>query len=271
MSIHKQVHAMLLFREGSVGSVNLQKTDQEWGWLIMSNGAPEPGPEPRSVPPRMPANPPRIGTARDYSTPANAPPVRPAVQVASTDETLGPPLDNYAEFIGRLDAAAGKLTPRRDALNMALGAAELLFRQNQAGSELWGQRLTRIGQLLDRHPTNQQTRTYSALRELHDVAVKMEQMFSSRAQRVQQVCSVIGARRDQISASLFELDKSKVKLKSSKMLMQERENLRKVAADLSVPVEGTSHGFPDPGLRESLREAREAIILAEALLEVKGN
>jgi hypothetical protein len=55
------------------------------------------------------------------------------------------------------------------------------------------------------------------------------------------------------------------------MLALERENLRKVAADLSVPAEGISFRFPDPGLRESLREAREAIILAEALLEVKGN
>ena len=55
------------------------------------------------------------------------------------------------------------------------------------------------------------------------------------------------------------------------MLALERENLRKVADDLSVSPEGIGLGFPDPGLRESLREAREAIILAEALLEVKGN
>lgn len=34
---------------------------------------------------------------------------------------------------------------------------------------------------------------------------------------------------------------------------------------------GDNVGAPDPGLSDSLREAREAIILAEALLEVKGN
>jgi hypothetical protein len=55
------------------------------------------------------------------------------------------------------------------------------------------------------------------------------------------------------------------------MLALERENLRKVADDLSLSPEGTGLGFPDPDLRESLREAREAVILAEALLEVKGN
>lgn len=236
----------------------------------MSNGARDDSPEPRAVPPRKPAKPPRIGTEKEQPTSANEPSAGPAMQVASRDESSAPPLDNYAEFIGRLDAAAGKLTPRRDALNTSLAAAELLFNHNRAGFELWGQRLSRISRLLDRHSGSQQVRAYATLSELHDVAVKMERMFSSRTQRVQHVCGVIRARRDQINASLFDLEKSKVKLASSKMLAQERENLSKIAADLSVPAEDISHGFPDPGLRESLREAREAIILAEALLEVKG-
>lgn len=238
----------------------------------MSNGAPDESPEPRAVPPRKPAKPPRIGTAKERPTSANVPSASPAGRAASNGETSAPPLDNYAEFIGRLDAAAGKLTPRRDALAKALGAAELLFTQNHAGLELWGQRLSRIRQLMDRSTGNRQARGYSTLRELHDVAVKMEQMFTSRTERVQQVCNVIRARRDQINMSLFELGKSKVKLTSSKMLALERENLSRVAADLSVTAEeAVSHVVPDPGLRESLREAREAIILAEALLEVKGN
>jgi len=237
----------------------------------MSDGAPDSGPEPRAVPPRKPPNPPRIGTAKRRSTAAEGPPALPAMRVVSRDERLAPPVDNYTEFIGRLDAAAGKLTPRRDALAKALGAAELLFNQNHAGLELWGQRLSLINQLLARHTATQHARRYSTLKELHDVAFKMEQMFTSRTQRVQGVCGAIRARRDQINRSLFELEKSRVKLTSSRLLAMERENLRKVADDLSVPAEGMSLNFPDPGLRESLREAREAIILAEALLEVKGN
>ncbi|MBT2551251.1 hypothetical protein [Arthrobacter sp. ISL-65] len=235
----------------------------------MSDGAPDSGQEPRAVPPQRPANPPRIGTARESSTAANGPPARPTMAVASWEE--GPALDNYGEFIARLDAAAGKLTPRRDALATALGAAELLVAQNQTGLELWGQRLSLISQLLARHGGTHEARRYSTLRELHDVAAKMERMFRSRTQRVQGVCRAIRARRDQIDSSLFELEKSRVKLTSSRMLALERDNLRKAADDLAVSPEGTSLGFPDPGLRESLREAREAIILAEALLEVKGN
>ncbi|MDQ0617418.1 hypothetical protein [Arthrobacter globiformis] len=235
----------------------------------MSDGAPDSGSEPRAVPPRKPPTPPRIGTPKESSTASNGPPARPTMAVASWEEA--PALDNYGEFIARLDAAAGKLTPRRDALATALSAAELLVTQNQTGLELWRQRLSLISQLLARHSGTHEARRYSTLRELHDVAAKMERMFTSRTQRVQGVCRAIRARRDQIDTSLFELEKSRVKLTSSRMLALERDNLRKVADDLAVSPEGTSLGFPDPGLRESLREAREAIILAEALLEVKGN
>ena len=180
-------------------------------------------------------------------------------------------LDNYGEFIGRLETAAGKLTPRRDTLSAALDAAGLLLNQNNEGVELWGQRRTRIRQLLNLHAAKKHAGTYRNLNELHEVALKMEQMFSSRAERVRQVCSGIRARRDQINAALIELDKSKLKLVASRRIAQEREHLSKIAADLSVSPDNLSFGVPDPGLRDSLREAREAIILAEALLEVKGN
>jgi hypothetical protein len=99
----------------------------------------------------------------------------------------------------------------------------------------------------------------------------MERLFSNRTQRVQDVCTEIRARREQINISLFELEKSKVKLSSSRMFAQEREKLTKLAADLSMGAESIRPGFPDTGLQTTLREAREAIILAEALLEVKGN
>jgi hypothetical protein len=217
----------------------------------------------------MPANPPGIGAAKDRPAPATEPLASPSVQVAGRDEAAM--LDNYGEFIGRLETAAGKLTPRRDTLSAALDAAGLLLNQNNAGVELWSQRRTRIRQLLNLQAAKQQARTYRSLSDLHEVALKMEQMFSNRAQRVRQVCSGIRARRDQINAALVELDKSKVKLAASRRIAQERENLSKIAADLSVSADNLSFGVPDPGLRDSLREAREAIVLAEALLEVKGN
>lgn len=237
----------------------------------MGDGAPGSGSEPRAVPPRKPPNPPRIGTPSESSTAANRPPAPLAMRVDGSQDSTAPLLDNYADFIARLDAAAGKLTPRRDALSTALGAAELLFSQNQTGLELWGQRLSLISQLLAKHTATNEARRYSTLLELHDIAAKMERMFTSRTQRVQAVCHSIRARRDQINTALFELEKSRVKLASSRMLAQDRENLRRAADDLSPDPGSNDLGFPDPGVRESLREAREAITMAEALLEVKGN
>src|SRR3954451_23220398 len=116
----------------------------------MSDSAPDSGPEPHAVPPRKPPHPPHIGSAGESMTAANGPPAPPTMAVAGREENSSPALDNYAEFIARLDAAAGRLTPRRDALATALGAAELLLAQNQTGLELWGQRLSLIGQLLAR-------------------------------------------------------------------------------------------------------------------------
>jgi len=236
----------------------------------MSDGASDSGPETRAVPPRKPPDSPNVGAAKESPTPDNVAAAPLTMRVAGREESPAP-LDNYAEFIARLDAAAGKLAPRRDALSTALGAAEMLYNQNLAGLELWRQRLSLISQLLARHSSTDEARRYSTLGELHDVAVRMERMFASRTQRVQETCRSIRARRAQINTTLFELEKSRVKLTSSRMLALERENLRKVADGLSISPEGIGLGFPDPGLRESLREAREAIILAEALLEVKGN
>ena len=79
------------------------------------------------------------GAEEEIPAPANEPLAGPSVQVAGRDEAA--PLDNYAEFIRRLETASGKLIPRRDALSAALDAAGLLLNQNNAGVELWGQRL----------------------------------------------------------------------------------------------------------------------------------
>jgi hypothetical protein len=71
-------------------------------------------------------------------------------------------------------------------------------------------------------------------------------------------------------ASVAELQSSKDRLGFSKMLHEDREKLRKTALEL-----GGTYGSPalsanDGGLPNELKNAREAIAMAEALLEVKG-
>jgi hypothetical protein len=77
-------------------------------------------------------------------------------------------------------------------------------------------------------------------------------------------------RRDAIDKSLLELEVSRVKLNSSRMLSQDRENLSRLFSELAGST-GAAATIPDLGLRRDLKEAREAVILAEALMEVKGH
>jgi hypothetical protein len=55
------------------------------------------------------------------------------------------------------------------------------------------------------------------------------------------------------------------------MLSHDRENLNKAVAGLAGAPQCASAASADIGLRDALNEARRAIILAEALVELKRN
>ena len=177
------------------------------------------------------------------------------------------PVDNYEEFIGRLDAASAKLKVRRNALNEIVEILALLMRQNTTGLQLWEQRLHVCEELLAGTAGKSTRRT--ALVELHEVALKMEPLFRNRVQRVDVRLAAVRARWDEINRSLQALEKSRTKLTSSRMLSQERENLSRAIGELSGTADASAVIHPDPGLRSDLQDARHAIILAEALLEAK--
>ncbi|MBP1137333.1 hypothetical protein JOE31_003565 [Arthrobacter sp. PvP023] len=176
-------------------------------------------------------------------------------------------VDNYEEFIGRLDAASAKLTVRRDSLDTTLEILTVLFRHNNAGLQLWEERLIRCDALLA--DSAKVPEREAALGELHEIALKMEPLFRNRTQRIGDRSTVVRARRDEINKSLAGLEKSRMKLTSSRMLAQERENLSRVIGELVGTPDAAAAVNPDPGLRSDLQDARHAIILAEALLEAK--
>ena len=177
------------------------------------------------------------------------------------------PVDNYEEFIARLDAASAKLKVRRNALNEIVEILALLMEHNRTGLQLWEQRLHVCEELLA--GTEGKPRRRTALVELHEVALKMEPLFRSRVQRVDVRLEAVRARCDEINKSLHGLGKSKTKLTTSRMISQEREKLSRAIGELSGTADVTSVTNPDPGLRSDLQDARHAIILAEALLEAK--
>jgi predicted nucleic acid-binding Zn-ribbon protein len=177
------------------------------------------------------------------------------------------PSDNYDAFLSRLDAATSSLNARAAALDKGLAAVSLLVGPFESGVRNWEERRHYVSGQLARHAGTPQS--YTALSELRDVAVKMESMIRGRLRNVQEKLAVMQDRREAIHASLLELELSRKKLQSSRLLSQDREKLSTIFASLAGSTVAVS-ALPDTGLLGDLREAREAIILAEALMELKG-
>ena len=183
------------------------------------------------------------------------------------DTSSAQPPDNYDAFLSRLDAATMSLSTRAGALDKALAAVSLLLGPYESAVRKWERRRRHVGEQLAGHSGPPQSHT--ALSELHDVAAKMESMLRGRVQRVQDNLSVMHGRREAIDKSLLDLELSRLKLNSSRMLSQDREKLSSIFSALAGSAVAVS-AHPDMGLLSDLREAREAVILAEALMELKG-
>ncbi|MDR6415581.1 hypothetical protein [Pseudarthrobacter sulfonivorans] len=180
----------------------------------------------------------------------------------------GPALqDNYAQFIEQLDVASRNLTARREPLTRTLEILDVLSRQNNLGLKLWEERSTKVGKLVAEEIKLADKNV--ALSELHEVSRRMEGMFLNRTQRIGEKRASVQAHHEEITKSLLELDRSRLKLTSSRTLSRERENLNNAVADLVGTPQRSTTGSTDPGLRTDLNEARRAIVLAEALMEVK--
>ena len=178
-----------------------------------------------------------------------------------------PPHDNYEAFLSRLDAATASLSTRAVSLDKALAAVSLLLGPYESAVRDWERRRHYASEQLAAHSGSPQS--YTALCELHVVAGKMESMLRGRVERVTEKLAVIQSRREAIDKSLLELELSRIKLTSSRMLSQDREELSGIFSELAGSPVATG-AIPDMGLLGDLKEARQAIILAEGLMEVKG-
>ena len=175
--------------------------------------------------------------------------------------------DNYAQFIARLETATKNLTDRRDSLNKSLAVLVQLRDQNKAGLKSWSERRTSTSKLLAQKSG---AHNVESLNDLLEVALRMEPMFRNRTDRIDQRVALLRERSNELTRSLLELEQSKLKLDASRMLAQERTNLSRALADLAGTPEGPVGAVQDTGPLDDLKKAREAIVLAEALLEVKG-
>lgn len=186
-----------------------------------------------------------------------------------------PPPDSYAAFLARLDAATANLITRAASLDNALKAVSLLVGPYTVALRKWERRRIHVGEqltLLSGTPSGASygsTQTYTALSELHETAQKMESMLRARILHLTEKLAVMQGRREAIDKSLLELEVSRAKLHSSRMLSQDRDNLSRAFSELAGPTRAAAV-VPDLGLHSDLKEARQAVILAEALMELKG-
>lgn len=178
------------------------------------------------------------------------------------------PTDNFATFDSRLDTALGNLTKRHQSIGFGREALTELVHSNQVAAGKWASERRKVTAIIQNYKGDADG--YSVLNELLDTATRMEELFNLRMKRAIDKEKSIDAQGEAIMASVAELQASKDRLGFSKMLHEDREKLRQTAVEL-----GGLDGFPavaisDGGLPVDLKNAREAIAMAEALLEVKG-
>lgn len=175
-------------------------------------------------------------------------------------------MDNYAEFLHRLDAAAASLKKRQEVLEGVRSIVSSALADNRYGLENWAKRRGQVESLL----RSQEAPGPPTLKELNAVAASMESVFRSRTERVESRLAAVQKRIDEINKPLHELRVSRERLTSSRRVAEEREKLNRAVLGLAGTVEGVATATPDGGLRDDLKAARQAVLLAEALLELKG-
>ena len=143
----------------------------------------------------------------------------------------------------------------------------LLLGPYESGVRDWEERRHYVSGQLAGHAWSHQS--YKALSELHDVAVKMESMLRGRRPaRPGQARGDAGPARGHppvVAGTGAQPEEAAV----VPTLSQDRERLSTIFSSLAGSTVAVS-ALPDTGLLGDLREAREAIILAEALMELKG-
>lgn len=175
-------------------------------------------------------------------------------------------MDNYGEFLQRLDTAAASLKTRQTKLNNILWAVSTAAKQNRFGFDEWTKRNTRLEKLIAGGGAPS-----PGLKDLQAVSANMVAVFRGRSEHVNARLAAVQAKIDQVSGSLHNLELSKQKLTSSRELAGERARLSEAMLGLAGTAEGIAVATPDGGLQDDLKTAREAVVMAEALLEVKGN
>lgn len=178
------------------------------------------------------------------------------------------PADNYAQFESRLDSAIKSLSARNSSITVGQEIINQLIIDNRVSMSRWSKELRSVTAIISHYDGGDEG--YRTLADLLDTATRMEALFRQRLERLREKQKAVDANQTAIMASISELEASKHRLGFSRMLHDDREKLRQTALELGGLDNSVATSIGDGGLPVDLKNAREAVAMAEALLEVKG-
>ncbi|MPY12106.1 hypothetical protein FNH21_15535 [Arthrobacter sp. KR32] len=172
-------------------------------------------------------------------------------------------------FVARLDIAIDTLRHRQDLIDRTAPMIALLHGQNEVGYSFWTRRRAHVEELLSGYGGSPEG--YDNLSDLLQSARTLERKFEDRTRRLNSRMTSMQNRKSDIEKSLLDLQRSKDKLAMSLELTREREALNRTISALDDGPGNFGFVPEDTGVATDLRSARQAVVLAEALLELKGH
>lgn len=178
------------------------------------------------------------------------------------------PVDNYAAFKLRLSKASKDLTSRNVSVTGHLQVLKKMLECNTASFYKWDSEFDNVSSIRADYTGGDEGR--GTLDDLVDTASRMKTLFTKRMAVLQSQITAIESNRTAICAAIADVNASINKLELSKLLHKDREKLLHAERQLSgfdgAPALTPGHH----GLPLELHPAREAVAMAEALLELKG-
>lgn len=177
------------------------------------------------------------------------------------------PVDNHEAFKKRLTSASHDLKKRQENLSRYICVLEFLLEQNREALWNWSQQHKYAHDIQQAYTGGAEG--YQIIGDLVTTASRMKSLFGKRVNVLNEKHMAVEANSDVVAKAIADLDASYTKLGLSKMLQDGKAKLLATESALNgsiSPVEANS-----PVMSQELHAAREAVAMAEALLELKGH
>lgn len=175
-------------------------------------------------------------------------------------------VDNYEEFKKRLTNAANDLKKRKSNVARHVSLLEVMLDQNRSALLSWSDQYKYAYSIQANY--SGEADGYRIISDLVETSSRMKSLFAKRVNVLNEKSEAAQENLEAITKAIGDLDSSFAKLDFSKMLNDDKARLLATESALSgsPALAGGSHV-----MSQELHNAREAVAMAEALLELKGH